>query len=385
MPTRQKLESLFASTFNADPEGMVKAPGRVCLMGGHTDYNGGFVLPCALDLSTISIFRVRNDKQVRVHSLQYPEYIDNFDLGKEILHCDQRWANYVRGVFHVTRDYGFKLDHGLDLLISSEIPPDSGLASSAALAISVTGSISKALSLPIDKRSLSLIAQKAENDFLGKKCGIMDQLTATMGKPDQMLLIDCEDFSVQPIPFMQDLSIVVINSCARKQLAGNEYNELRRECEQAATTMNVKSLRHATMDLLYSHKDSMNEITFRRARHIISENERVIQISKAITDSNINKLYRLMFESHASMKNDFENSIPEIDAIVDYCHEALDKDVGACMTGGGFGGPVVALCPQKLANSLVKTVTRKYFENFNINATTHVFRPAGGIQISWLS
>ena len=206
------------------------------------------------------------------------------------------------------------------------------------------------------------MAQKAENDFLGKQCGIMDQFTAILAKPDQFLLIDCEDVEVQHIPLLPELSIVIFNSCVKKQLVGNEYNNLRHACERAATTLGVKSLRHATMDLLISFKNKLDKITYRCARHVITENERVNRVADALNVSNINAVYRLMHESHESMKNDFEITTPEIDALVDFCRDTLGNDVGARMTGGGFGGPVIALCQREQANSLARTVTHKYFE-----------------------
>lgn len=385
MPTKEKLESTFMSTFDASPNGMVKAPGRISLLGEHTDYNEGFVLPCALELSVICVFRVRDDKRVRVHSLQYPEYTDHFDLSQDITHCEYRWADYVRGVFYTVRDYGFDINRGLDILISSNLPPDGGLASSAALATSVAGAIAKALNLPLDKRSLALIAQKAEIEFFGKQCGIMDQLTAAMARPDHLLFIDCEDFDVQPVPFPEGMSIVVFSSCAKKQLVGNEYNDLRGECERAAGILGVRSLRHATLDMLYRFESNMNDITFRRARHIISENDRVERVCQAIKASNISIVYKLMHESHESMKHDFEISIPEIDDLVDFCRDALNDDVGTRMTGGGFGGPVIALCRQDQTRSLVSTVTKNYYDRYQINAPTQVFRPAAGMQFSWLN
>jgi galactokinase len=383
MRTAKTLESEFSSAFNTTPAGKVRAPGRISLLGEHTDYNGGFVLSCALDITTTVAFKQRKDTLVRVRSLEYPGYMDQFDISAAIPHCNQLWANYIRGVFSVTRDYGFPLHHGLDLLVSSRLDQRAGLGSSAALSTSVIGAISKALSLPIDKRSLALIAQKAENDFLGKRCGIMDQFTATLGQKNNMLFIDCENLSVRYIALPPQLSIVVFNSCAKKNIFLTEYNDLREECERAAEIMNVKSLRHATFYMLNEHKNRMKDVTFRRARHIITENERVKNIVQALETLDTKSAYKLMFDSHKSMKLDFEITIPEIDALVDFCRAELQGNGGARMTGGGFGGSVIALCEHKYTKSLIDAVRQKYAKNFGIDTPAHVFRPANGLQISW--
>ena len=382
---QSNLETTFAAAFVKKPEGKVRSPGRVNLIGEHTDYNGGFVLPCALDLYTTTVFRVRQDKRVRIKSLAYPDYIDIFDLTNEISLCDEPWANYVRGVFYAAQNYGFQINQGLDLLISSNIPHEGGLASSAALSTSVAGAIAKGLNLPIDKRMLALIAQRAENDFLGKKCGVMDQLTATMCKKDNLLLIDCEDFGIDHIPLPPQLAIVIIDSCTIRQLRGNEYNDRRHECERAAHAMQVKSLRHASIELLSENKSSIDETAFRRARHVITENDRTVRVANALKNSNTRQVYKLMYESHESMKNDFEITTPQLDALVAYCQETLGQNGGARMTGGGFGGSIIALCDQGFAETLAKTVTQKYFDEFKIRARAHICRPSDSIRVARLS
>jgi galactokinase len=373
----------FVSTFKTTPHGMVKAPGRVCVLGEHADYNHGFVIPFGLDLTTVVTFRVRNDSYVRVHSLEYPDYEDLFDLSKEVTPCKQSWANYVRGVFYITRDYGFNLQQGLDLLISSTLPHDAGLASSGAMSAAVAGTIRKVFNLPLDKRSLALIAEKAENDFFGRQCGIMDPLTAVFAKDDYLLLIDCESFNIEQIPFPEGWVVIIFHSRARKKLAGTEFNDLRKSCNEAVRTMNVKSLRHASLDLLNKFRNDMGSMAYHRAYHIITENERTQRLAQAFTNSDLRLACRLMSESHESLKRNFGNTIPEIDALVDFCQQELKDKIGARMTGGGFGGSVIALCEDKYAHQVIKNVSSKYFDRFGINMFTHVCRPADGIRISW--
>lgn len=384
MQTQRNPELEFRSAYGIAPHGIVKSPGRICLIGEHTDYNRGFVLPLAMDLSIFVSFAARTDTRVRVRSLEYPDYIDTFDIAAEITHCDVHWANYIRGVFSTARDYGFQIQQGLDILISSSLPQDAGLASSGALSTCVAGAIAKALKLPLDKRSLALIAEKAENEFLGRMCGIMDPFTAVLAKEDHLLLIDCEDFSVQQIPFPKDLVIVTFNSCARAQLEGHEFNDLRAACERAANIMGVKSLRNANLETLNTFKNSMDEIAYRRATHIITENERTQQVAKALTRLDTRLVYRLMFESFESGKENFENTIPEIDALVSFAREALNGKVGVRMTGGGFGGSVIALCEKKDAKKLIGDVSQRYYEHFSINMPIHICRPSIGMRVKWL-
>lgn len=383
MPEQETLDSKYLTLFNTAADGKVKAPGRVCMMGEHTDYNHGFVLPFALDLAATVLFRVRDDSRVRVRSLAYPDYEDTFDITGEVARCDQNWANYVRGVFYITRDYGFRLNHGLDLLISSTLPQNAGLASSGAMSVAVAGAIQKAFNLPLDKRSLALIAEKAENDFYGRHCGIMDPLTATQAHADHLLLIDCDEFNVEQIPFPEDLTVIIFNSNAHKNLVGTEFNNLRRACENAADVMEVSSLRHATLDTLQTHERAMEHVEYRRAYHIITEIERTKQLAQAFITGNHRYIYQLMYDSHESLKVNFENTIPEIDALVSFCREELNGNIGCRMTGGGFGGSVIALCPPKDAQTVAGNVSRKYYERFSISSQVHICRPGNGIRVQW--
>ena len=373
----------FVSAFNFPAHGMVKAPGRVCVLGEHADYNHGFVIPFGLDLTTVVTFRVRKDSYVRVRSLEYPDYEDLFDISREVTPCNQSWANYVRGVFYITRDYGFDLKRGLDLLISSTLPQDAGLASSGSMSAAIAGTIRKVFNLPLDKRSLALIAEKAENDFFGRQCGIMDPLTAVFAKDGYLLMIDCENFNIEQIPFPEGWAVIIFHSHARKELVGSEFNDLRKTCEEAVSIMNVKSLRHASLDTLNKFINDMNKTAYHRAYHIITENERTQRLAQAFMTSDLKLACRLMSESHESLKRNFGNTIPEIDALVGFCQQELKDKIGARMTGGGFGGSVIALCEDKYAHQVIKNVSSKYFERFGINMFTHVCRPSEGIRIAW--
>lgn len=383
MRTRKDPKSEFTSFFNFRSDGTVKAPGRVCMIGEHTDYNQGFVLPFALDLVTTVTFRVRDDTRVRVRSVKYPEYQDSFDVTGAVEYCPRPWANYIRGVFYTVRDYGFDLRRGMDLLIGGTLPQDAGLGSSGAMSTAVAGAIRKAFNFPLDKRSLALIAEKAENDFLGKHCGIMDPLTATVAKEGHLVLIDCEDYSIRQTPFPEELVVVIFDSRVERKLVGNEFNELRSACERAAQTMAVQSLRHATPEMLEQYRTRMDSSQYRCAYHVITENARTRQLVKAFISDDFKAACRLMSESHDSLKNNFSNTTPEIDTLVDLCRQELKGEVGARMTGGGFGGSVIALCRQAHAQNLIRNVSRGYFERYGVNLPVHRCRPAEGIRIRW--
>lgn len=383
MSSPADLQAEFATAFNRPPDGMVRAPGRVNVIGEHTDYNNGFVLPCALTMGTIVIFRVRDDAKVRVRSSRYPGEDDEFDLSGRIAPCRTRWMCYVRGVFSVVREYGFPLDRGLDLWITGDLPPDIGLASSAALAEATVGAVSKGLGLRIDKRSLALIGQRAEHDFLGNQCGIMDQLTAVFGREDHLMLIDCKEYSIDYVPLPDTLSMVIMDSRCRRELAASEYNKRRDDCNRAAGVMGLQTLREATLDRLYECKSGMDEAVFRRARHVITENDRTRRTAEALKQSNPQLAFKLMGESHESLKNDFEVTVAETDALVEYCRETLYRDVGVKMTGGGFGGCVVAICEHRAAKALVKSVGEKYMARFNRRVPVYICRPGDAMKVAW--
>lgn len=376
------LKAEFGSAFQQTPDGVVSAPGRVNIIGEHTDYNGGFVLPCALNMTTSAVFRRRRDPLVRVRSRQYPGEQDQFNVSAEIVPAPSRWMSYARGVFRVMQEYGFPIRYGMDLWITGTLPPGIGLASSAALAEAIIGAISKGMDLPMDKRSLALIGQKTEHDFIGHQCGIMDQLTAVFGREEHLLLIDCEDFSIDYIPFPQPLSIVIMDSCCMRELAQSAYNDRRRECGRAANAMNVRSLREATLDGLHGCQAGINETAFRRARHVITENDRTVRAAEALRYLNFDLAYKLMNESHDSLKSDFDVTVPETDALVQFCREALPHQVGARMTGGGFGGCIVALCEQHLAKKLAKTVSDKFEARFNRRVPAYICRPGGSMKFA---
>ena len=368
----------FSTIFGYAADGAVKSPGRVNIIGEHTDYNEGFVFPCALNFATTTVYKKRGDKTVRVRSLNFKDAEVSFELNKDIKSAKPAWSNYVRGVALTMLKQGLELD-GADLLIYGDVPLGSGLSSSAALELSVGGAFNEISNLGLHKTTMALIGQQAENEFLGCQCGIMDQMISAHGEEDHALLIDCRDLNIESVPLPRDIAIIIINSNYKRQLVGSEYNLRREQCEQAAEIMQVKMLRDATVELLEKHKSEMSDVIYRRARHVITENHRTLEVVDALKAKDMSKVYENMAASHDSMRDDFEITVPEIDSLVQTAQEALGDQGGARMTGGGFGGAIVALCPPAMAQSVIAKVEAQYQKEFGIKASSHICSASDGL------
>jgi galactokinase len=350
----------FSRAFERRPSLLARAPGRVNLIGEHTDYNDGFVLPCAIGVETAVAARPRSDDVIRVFAADYQSK-DEFRVDDAYSpEPGKLWARYVRGVVRALRDDGVIL-RGAELAICGDIPQGAGLSSSASLEIAV-GLVMATLAgvADIDRARLARIAQRAENDFVGCKCGVMDQLISACGVADAAVLIDCRDFSLAPAPIPSDLAVLIIHSGVTRGLVDGEYNARRAECERAARALPVASLRDADLIQLEAGRDLMDETAFRRARHVITENRRTLDAAQALQSGDLVALGRLMAASHDSMRDDFAITTPEIDRLVEILSRAMGPEGGARMTGGGFGGCVVALVPAQNVQALCETVTREY-------------------------
>jgi galactokinase len=372
----------FEEIYQQPAQAMSCAPGRVNLIGEFTDYNNGFVLPCALEFATRILFRKRNDNKVVVHSLHYPGEYDEFTLDSEIKHGESQWGNYIRAVAFVFKRQGHKLC-GVDLLIDSDVPQGSGLSSSAALEVAVGGVFNQLNQLNLSGQAIALLGQEAENDFMDCQCGIMDQLVSANGEKDHALLIDCETLVTKSINIPNDLSIVIVNSNYPRKLVDSEYNQRRIDCEQAASKMSVSSLRDATMNLLDSTRSTMSENEYKRARHVITENIRVLSATEALKDNDMQNLRQLMTASHQSLKNDFEVTVAETDGLVEICQAALGNNGAVRMTGGGFGGAIVCLCRHEDITKIQDAVEKHYYSRFNINASIYVGKAGDGLKVNF--
>ena len=302
-----------------------RAPGRVNLIGEHTDYNDGFVLPAAIDRYTTVVARDRTDRRVRVDATDLGE-TDSFELGA--VTRTESWADYVRGIVEQ-----LELTHGTDLSISSDVPRGAGLSSSAALEVAVGRALSD-----LPGPELALLAQRAENNFVGVQCGIMDQFTSANARAGHALLLDCRDLSYRHIPMPPDVAIVVCDSRMERRLATSGYNDRRAACEEAARTLGVRALRDVSLDDI----TSLPPLLQKRARHVVSENERTVTAARALEQGDLEDVGRLMDESHRSMRDDYEIVPALLDAIT-AAARGVDGCFGARLTGAGFGGCVVAL------------------------------------------
>ncbi|MFT2794621.1 galactokinase [Serratia sp. N21D137] len=360
MSLKQLTQALFTEHFGYAPTLTIQAPGRVNLIGEHTDYNDGFVLPCAIDYQTVISGAPRNDRKIRVLAADYENQQDQFSLDEPIVsHANLRWADYVRGVVkHLqTRDANFG---GADLVISGNVPQGAGLSSSASLEVAVGQVLQALYQLPLDGVALALNGQEAENQFVGCNCGIMDQLISALGKKDHALLIDCRSLETRAVPMPADVAVVIINSNVKRGLVDSEYNTRRQQCEAAARFFGVKALRDVSPDLFFPILHELDPIVAKRARHVITENDRTLAAADALAAGNLKLMGKLMAESHASMRDDFEITVPPIDTLVEIVKEVIGDRGGVRMTGGGFGGCIVALMPQDLVESVRTAVAREY-------------------------
>jgi galactokinase len=353
------VKQSFKEIVGKPAEITVQAPGRVNLIGEHTDYNDGFVLPCAINFQTIVCASQRSDDVVRVTSLDYENEVDEFSLSEDITHSAKSWANYIRGVIKHLKIRGYKFS-GADMAISGNIPQGAGLSSSASLEVAIGQTFKALYSLDISQQEIALNGQAAENRFVGCNCGNMDQLISAQAKKNHALLIDCRNLATIPVSLPQNLSVVIVNSNKRRGLVDSEYNNRRAQCETAASYFAVNALRDVSLEYFNENKSNLDPIIAKRAKHVITENERTLSATKALAKNDISTLQRLMAESHESMRDDFEVTVPEIDALVDIIKAEVGEYGGVRMTGGGFGGCVVALVPNDLVENVVAAINEKY-------------------------
>ncbi|WP_141674420.1 galactokinase [Gilliamella apicola] len=368
----------FEKIFGYKPDTIVQAPGRVNLIGEHTDYNDGFVLPCAINYQTVINCHKRSDNIIRVIAVDYNNQLDEFSLDKPIeKHPEYQWANYVRGVVKYLQKYANNI-HGIDLAVSGNVPQGAGLSSSASLEVALGKMFQVLYDLPLSGTKLALIGQEAENRFVGCNCGIMDQLISALGQAQHALLIDCRTLEGKPVSIPNDLAVVIINSNIKRGLVDSEYNTRRKQCELAAKSLGVKALRDASISDLQKIKNTLDPIAYKRAHHVITENERTLQASQALANRDYKLLSTLMAESHQSMRDDFEITVPAIDYLVEIIHDVIGEQGGVRMTGGGFGGCVVALVPKDKVTAVKTVVSENYQNKFNIKEDFYICQPSEG-------
>lgn len=381
MKLKTKTLEIFADKFGYPATITIKAPGRVNLIGEHTDYNDGFVLPCAIDYETVIACAQRNDRTIRVIAADYDNDEDSFSLDEPILHSDAHpWANYVRGVVKhlMLRNKDFS---GADMVISGNVPQGAGLSSSASLEVAVGQALKSLYDLPLDGVALALNGQEAENQFVGCNCGIMDQLISALGKENHSLLIDCRSLDTRAVSMPTNAAVVIINSNVKRGLVDSEYNARREQCEVAARFFGVKALRDVDPALFFSIQDELDPVVARRARHVITENDRTLAAADALASGDLKRMGELMAESHASMRDDFEITVPQIDKLVEIVKEVIGDKGGVRMTGGGFGGCIVALVPEDMVDKVRHAVEQQYQAHSGLKETFYVCTASQGAGI----
>ncbi|MEK9498330.1 galactokinase [Photorhabdus sp. P32] len=377
----KRVKDVFDLVFHYMPTHIIQAPGRVNLIGEHTDYNDGFVLPCAINYQIVAAAAKREDNIIRVVSVDYDNKLDEFDISQSItFHESNMWANYIRGVVKCLLSRGY-IFNGADIVVTGNVPQGAGLSSSAALETVIGQTIKNLYHLAISQTEIALNGQQAENEFVGCHCGIMDQLISAQGKKNHALLIDCRHLTTQAVSMPKDIAVMIINSNKKRELVGSEYNIRRAQCEQAAALFEVNALRDVTLDEFEKRSVELDSIVAKRARHVITENERTLLAAKALAEGDMPLIAELMAQSHQSMRDDFEITVPEIDTLVDIVQQAIGKQGGVRMTGGGFGGCVVALVPQTLVDVVKAAVEQHYFALTGLKETIYVCQASDGASL----
>lgn len=362
----------------------MRAPGRVNLIGEHTDYNDGFVMPLAIERATWLALRRRTDGRVVLHSTDFGDS-DELDLAlvnqKEANGAS--WSGYLRGVAWSMNQRFSQLD-GWEGVSMTTIPIGSGLSSSASFELAVAGAFAAAGDLEWDAKRMAVICHKAEVEWVGVNCGMMDHLASAEGKAGYALLIDCRSLESRAIPLPSGLLVVILDTGKPRTLAGSAYNERRAQCEEASRLLGVNSLRDASLDMLERGKSLMSSVIYRRARHVITENDRTLRAATAMQEGDATLLGNLMVESHQSLRDDYEVSCRELDLMVE-ASLAVEGCVGARMTGAGFGGCAVALVEENALEDFLARVSRAYQSATGIEPKLYATVATDGVEVDAVS
>ncbi len=382
---KEKVKTKFEELFGNEGEiNEYFAPGRVNLIGEHTDYNGGHVFPCALTMGTYAVARKRNDNKLRLYSMNFEKLgvlestIDDLKYNPK-----EDWINYPKSMIWAMKDEGFNIDKGFDIVYYGTIPNSSGLSSSASIEV-LTGFVLKDLfKLDLDMIKLALLGQKAENKYVGVNCGIMDQFVIANGKKDCAVFLDTANLEYEYAPVkLEGAKIVIMNTNKKRGLGDSKYNERRAECEEALKELqqklNIKSLGELTEEEFEENKDLIkSEIRQKRAKHAVYENQRTIKAVKALESNKIDELGKLMIASHNSLRDDYEVTGKELDTLVE---ESLKQDgvIGARMTGAGFGGCAVSIVKSDKVDDFIKNVGKEYKEKIGYEANFYAVEIGNG-------
>ena len=377
MSLQETVTEAFERRFGASPVLVVRAPGRVNLIGEHTDYNDGFVLPMAIDRAVWIALRPRSDRRVVGHSLDLDQVVEFSLEGAR----DEAggWGEYLKGIAWALQEEGYTLQ-GWEGVVAGDVPVGAGLSSSAALEMAAARAFAATSDLPWDPAAMAKLGQRAENEWVGVNCGIMDQMISAAGVAGHALLIDCRSLEMQPVPLPPGAAVVVLDTATRRGLVDSAYNERRAQCEAAARFFGLPALRDVSVDQFQARAHELDDVVRRRARHVVTEDGRTLQAVEAMRRGDAVEMGRLMNESHASLRDDFEVSSDELNGMV-ACAQRQDACYGARMTGAGFGGCAVALVRTYSAPAFAKQVATCYHAATGITPSVYICTAANGAEV----
>lgn len=367
----------FEKMFGGPATMLVRAPGRVNLIGEHTDYNDGFVLPMAIDRAVWIALRPRDDRRVRLYSADFDETAE-FSLD-ELRNEGNSWVEYIKGVAFVLQSEGYPVS-GWEGVIAGDVPIGAGLSSSAAVEMASARAFAALDGWPWDARVMAKAGRRVENEWIGVNSGIMDQMISAAGRAGHALLIDCRSLETEAVPLPPGGVVVILDTMTRRGLVDSEYNDRRMQCERAAAVMGVPALRDADMELLYRKSGDLDPVTARRAKHVISEDQRTLDAAAVMRQGDAVAMGRLMNESHISMRDDFEISRREMDTMVELA-QADPNCYGARMTGGGFGGAAVALVRVEGAEPFAAAVSSAYRQATGLDPQVYICAATDGAAV----
>ncbi len=370
----------FRMVYGTNPLGLFRAPGRVNLIGEHTDYNDGFVMPAAIDFFSCSAIAPRSDRKLSVYSEQFRESVE-LDLDQLTGPPRKHWSDYVRGVAAVLWEEGYPLN-GANLLIDGQVPIGSGLSSSAAIEVATALALTSVGGVTIPLLEVAKLCQRAENDYTGARCGIMDQFVSCFGRDSHAIMLDCRPLEPTYLLLPPSVRLVICNTMVRHELAAGEYNNRRASCERAVEAIrklcpNVRALRDLTLEDLEHHRSFLADVDFRRCRHVITENGRVKDAAQALKSLNLIRIGELMYLSHESLDRDYEVSCEELNVMVEIASK-LNGVFGARMTGGGFGGCTVNLVQTEAVCEFSEQIVSRYQARTGLAPLVYVCSAAEG-------
>lgn len=381
--TEVTVASEFQKRFD-DDHVLIKSPGRVNLIGEHTDYNQGFVLPAAVDNNIVLALQLNTEQKGCFYAVDKNEYFET-DVSGDLSPVDEGWPNYLLGVLDQLRAHGYEVE-GFNCVFGGNIPIGAGMSSSAALEGGVLYGLDHLLDLNIPPVEMAKIAQKAENDFVGVQCGIMDQFVSLNGKEDHALKLDCRSLEYEYYPFKRkDICIVLCDTQVRRELASSEYNVRRTQCEEGVKIFHekgggIKSLRDVSLDLLSTQQTAMDPVVYQRCKFVVEENNRVLQACSDLKEEDFHSFGQRMYKSHAGLRDEYEVSCEELDILVEAAQK-INGVLGARMMGGGFGGCTINLVEDSSLDEFTQTITESYNKQTDKELKVYQTKVSGGTQV----